>query len=58
LGGKILFTGHDVNAQSLTGELLGGPARFSIATEDGRLRVDGQGSINLALLRTEYRSNR
>jgi uncharacterized protein (TIGR02099 family) len=54
LSGKILFTGHDVNAPALTGELLGGPARFSIATVDGRLRVDGQGSINLALLRTEY----
>jgi uncharacterized protein (TIGR02099 family) len=54
LGGKIQFTGHDVSAPSLTGELLGGPARFSIATVDGRLHVDGEGSLNLALLRTAY----
>ncbi len=54
LSGKVLFTGHDVNAQSLTGELLGGPARFSIATVNGRLQIDGQGSVNLALLRQEY----
>jgi uncharacterized protein (TIGR02099 family) len=54
LSGKILFTGHDVNAPALSGELLGGPAQFSIATVDSRLRVDGQGSMNLALLRSEY----
>jgi uncharacterized protein (TIGR02099 family) len=54
LSGNVLFTGRDVNAPTLTGELLGGPARFSIATVNGRLQIDGQGSVNLALLREEY----
>ncbi len=54
LSGKILFTGHELSAPVLTGELLGGPARFSITTVDSRLRVDGQGTMALASLRAEY----
>ena len=54
LSGKILFTGHDVSAPGMVGELLGGPARFSVGTAEGRLRLDGQGSLNLALLRAAY----
>jgi uncharacterized protein YhdP len=54
LSGKILFTAHDVSAPGMVGELLGGPARFSVGTAEGRLRVDGQGSLNLALLRAAY----
>ncbi len=54
LSGKIQFTGRDVNSSGLAGELLGGPARFSVATTEGRLRVEGEGSVNLALLRTAY----
>jgi len=54
LSGELLFTGHDVTAPELKGELLGGPARIAIATVDGRARVDGQGSFNLATLRSQY----
>ena len=54
VSGKIQFSGREVTAPALIGELLGGPAHFVVGTPDGRLHVDGQGSIDLALLRTAY----
>jgi uncharacterized protein (TIGR02099 family) len=54
LVGTVLFTGREVSASGLTGELLGGPARFSVATPDGRLRVEGEGNVNLAQLHAAY----
>ena len=54
LAGTVLFTGREVSASGLTGELLGGPARFAVATPDGRLRVEGEGNVNLAQLRAAY----
>ncbi len=54
LSGTILFTGREVSASGLTGEMLGGPARFSVATPEGRLRVEGEGNVNLALLRAAF----
>jgi uncharacterized protein (TIGR02099 family) len=54
LSGKLEFSEREVHAAALTGELVGGPARFVVATTDGKVHVDGQGSINLALLRNEY----
>src|SRR5205085_4895291 len=54
--GKLLFATHDVRAPALTAEIFGGPARLNIASADGRVRVEGQGSANLGLLRTEYAS--
>ncbi len=54
LSGAILFTGREVKAPALTAELLGGAARFSMGTVDGRMHVDGQGSVDLALLRAAY----
>ena len=54
LNGKLGFSEREVHSAALTGELVGGPARFLIATNDGKVRVDGQGSVNLALLRNHY----
>ena len=54
LNGKLGFSEREVHSAALTGELVGGPARFVVATTDGKVRVDGQGSINLALLRNHY----
>lgn len=54
LSGKLMFSEHAVSATALTGELLSGPAHFSVVTVDGRVQVDGQGTMNLALLRSEY----
>ncbi|HKE40699.1 MAG TPA: YhdP family protein [Casimicrobiaceae bacterium] len=54
LNGKLAFTERSVDSSGLTGDILGGPARFSVATGEGRVRVEGQGSLNLGLLRTEF----
>ena len=54
LSGKLAFTEHSLTSPALTGEILGGPARLSIATADAHVRIEGQGTVNLALLRTEY----
>ncbi|HEY8623245.1 MAG TPA: YhdP family protein, partial [Casimicrobiaceae bacterium] len=56
LNGKLMFSTHDVRASPLTAEIVGGPARVEIASADGRLRVDAQGSANLSVLRSEYDS--
>ncbi|HXX85437.1 MAG TPA: YhdP family protein [Casimicrobiaceae bacterium] len=54
LSGKLAFTDRSLSSPGLTGEILGGPARFSAATVDGHVRVEGEGTLNLALLRDEY----
>jgi len=56
LNGKLTFSTHEVRAAPLTAEIVGGPARLNIASADGRVRVDAQGTANLSLLRTEYAS--
>jgi uncharacterized protein (TIGR02099 family) len=57
LNGKLVFSNHEVHAAPLTAEIVGGPARVNIASADGRVRVDAQGTANLALLRSEYASH-
>jgi uncharacterized protein (TIGR02099 family) len=54
LTGTLQFTAHEISASALTADLLGGPARLSVATIDGRARIEGQGSFNLAMLRVQY----
>ncbi len=54
LNGKLLFSTHDVHAAPLAAEILGGPARLTVSSADGRVRIDGQGTANLAQLRAEY----
>src|ERR1700687_3728267 len=56
LNGKLIFSTHEVRASPLTAEIVGGPARLNIASADGRVRVDAQGTANLSLLRSEYAS--
>jgi len=54
LGGKLSFTNHDVHAEQLTGELVGGPARFSVDTRGDQVRIAGQGDVDLAQLRADF----
>jgi uncharacterized protein (TIGR02099 family) len=54
LNGKLAFTNHDLHAQQLTAELLGGPARFNIESRGEDVHIAGQGSADLAQLRVEY----
>src|ERR1700682_3838767 len=54
LNGKLIFSTHEVRASPLTAEIVGGPARLNIASGEGRVRVDAQGSANLSALRSEY----
>src|SRR5450755_3129929 len=56
LNGKLAFSTHEVRASPLTAEIAGGPARLNIASAEGRVRVDAQGTANLATLRSEYPS--
>ena len=43
-----------VRARDLTVDVLGGPAKLAIASADGRVRVGGSGTANLASLRREF----
>jgi uncharacterized protein (TIGR02099 family) len=54
VNGKFAFTENDVRARDITAEMVGGPAKFSIANTEGRVRVSGSGTANLAALRREY----
>jgi uncharacterized protein (TIGR02099 family) len=54
LNGKLAFTEQEIRAQQLTGDILGGAARFSVASEGEHVRVDGQGSADLGQLRVEF----
>ncbi|HWZ71894.1 MAG TPA: YhdP family protein [Casimicrobiaceae bacterium] len=56
VNGKLMFSNHEVRASPLTAEVVGGPARLNIASADGRVRVDAQGTANLGLLRSAYAS--
>lgn len=54
LNGTLAFTGRELLRSQLTGEVLGGPAHFSIGSEDGHLHVAGQGHADVAQVRVEY----
>jgi uncharacterized protein (TIGR02099 family) len=54
LSGKLAFSNHELRAPQLTGEILGGPARISVVSGDGQLRVSAQGTADLAQLRIAY----
>jgi len=56
LNGKFGFANGDMNAREITAEVAGGPAKFAIATVDGRVRLTGGGAANLVSLRREYAS--
>ena len=54
LNGKLAFSNNELHAQQLTGEILGGPARISLASAAGQLRVSAQGTADLGQLRVVY----
>ena len=54
LNGKLAFSGRDLQAPLLTADVLGGAARLTITSGEGRVNVAGQGSADLAQLRVEY----
>jgi uncharacterized protein (TIGR02099 family) len=54
LNGKLAFTERELRAPQLTGDVLGGAARFAITSDDGHVRVTGQGSADLGQLRVEF----
>jgi uncharacterized protein (TIGR02099 family) len=54
LNGKLVFTERDLRPSQLTGDVLGGAARFTITSDDGHVRVAGQGSVDLGQLRAEF----
>jgi uncharacterized protein (TIGR02099 family) len=54
LNGKLTFSRREIHSTTLTAAILGGPARLAVSGADGRVRVDGQGSFDAGLLRTEY----
>ena len=56
VNGKLSFSEKDIRAQELAMEVLGGPAKLAIVSADGRTRLTGGGSLNLAVLRREFAS--
>ena len=54
VNGTLAFTEREVRARDVALEVLGGPARITIASADGPARVTGSGTVNLAVLRREF----
>lgn len=50
VSGDLDFTGDTVAAQKITAYILGGPAELKVATENGRVQVQGQGSFTAPAL--------
>ncbi|MEW6133260.1 MAG: YhdP family protein [Pseudomonadota bacterium] len=54
VSGDLDFTGDTVRAQKITAYILGGPAELKVATENGRVQVQGQGSFTAPALATWF----
>ena len=54
VSGKLAFSEHDMRATDLVAEVLGGPAKLSVMSSEGRVRVNASGTANLALVRTAF----
>ncbi len=54
LNGTLAFSGHEVQTSQLTADLLGGPAQFTISSDEDHVRVSGKGTADTSLLRVEY----
>lgn len=54
VNGTLAFTEREVRARDVALEVLGGPARITIASADGPARVTGSGTVNLGVLRREF----
>ncbi|MEO8486999.1 MAG: YhdP family protein [Betaproteobacteria bacterium] len=53
IDGRIAFDQNGVNATDLAAEVFGGPAKLSIASVEGGVRVSGRGNANVAAARAE-----
>jgi uncharacterized protein (TIGR02099 family) len=56
VNGKLGFTDRSLTSNALTAEVLGGPLKLDVAGSDGRVRVTGVGTANLAQLKDEIDS--
>jgi uncharacterized protein (TIGR02099 family) len=56
LNGKLGFSGHSLTARDITAEALGGPVKLDVTGSEGRVRVTGTGSVDLAQLRSQVGS--
>src|SRR5206468_7433259 len=50
LNGKLSFTGHGLTGHEITAQALGGPLKLEVGGSDGRVRVTGTGTVDLAQL--------
>jgi uncharacterized protein (TIGR02099 family) len=46
LKGRLQFSESTLQAQNLSAQILGGPARIEIATQDGNVQISAQGKAN------------
>ena len=53
LDGRVAFGESGVSATDLSAELYGGPAKLSIASIDGGVRVSGRGTVNILAARND-----
>jgi len=56
LNGKLSFSGHTLTGRDITAEALGGPVKLELSGSEGRVRVTGAGTANLAQLRSQVDS--
>ncbi len=54
INGEIAFTENALRSRDLAIDVMGGPAKLSIASAEGRVRVSGGGTANLGALRRQY----
>src|SRR5205823_3389636 len=54
VNGKLDFSERELRSTALSAKVLGGPAKLSLMSADGQLRITAQGSANLGELRNEY----
>ena len=53
VNGTLSFSESDLKAHDIALEIMGGPARISLANADGHVRVTGNGTASVAALRSE-----
>jgi len=54
VNGKLAFTEHEMHARDIAGEVLGGPAKVSFTTSEGRVRVTASGTASTAQLHPTF----
>ena len=54
--GKIRFTEHDVRAEGISAEILGGPVQGLVTSTEGTVRISARGSADAGELRRHYSS--